>query len=222
VKYHLIIDEALKAEMSAGQAAWKADPRSAAGHQFNAAMKALKALQEGREGEYEGKRLGYGPRSYDLRDTAQIKVPVFEEYKDNGWPMGPSHRMTYREFDPLPKVEGGKVVPDTEARPFRHVVAFAHRSEDPAAITGERLGREQGRPDRALYGLTGGGRPSVGPRRDAGQTTPHRTQVPPDLLHAARLLSGSPPAGTAPRPEPAPRANVNRARGPGTGRSEER
>lgn len=106
MRYHLIVDEALKAEMSAGQAAWKADPRSDAGRQFNAAMKALKALQEGREGEYEGKQLGYGPRSYDLRDTAQIKVPVFEEYKDNGWPMGPSHRMTYREFDPLPKVEG--------------------------------------------------------------------------------------------------------------------
>lgn len=222
MRYHLIVDEALKAEMNAGHAAWKADPRSDAGREFNAAMKALKALQEEREGEYEGKQLGYGPRSYDLRDTAEIKVPVFDEYKDNGWPMGPSHRMTYREFEPLPKVEGGRVVPDPEAQAFRHVVAFVHRSEDPAAVTGERLGRERGRPDRALYGLSGGGRPSVGPRQESGQTTPHRIQVPPDLLQAARMLSGSPPAGSGPKPGSAPQANVNRSPGPGASRSKER
>ena len=79
----------------------------------------LKALQEGRESEYEGKQLGYGPNSYDLRDAAQIKVPVFDEYKSNGWPLGPSHRMTYREFEPLPRVEGDRVVTDPADRPYR-------------------------------------------------------------------------------------------------------
>jgi hypothetical protein len=61
VKYYLIIDERLKSEIDVLYAAWKADPRSDAGREFDAVMKALKALQEGREEEYEGKQLSYGP-----------------------------------------------------------------------------------------------------------------------------------------------------------------
>jgi len=222
MRYHLIVDEAMKPELNAGHAAWKADPRSDAGRAFNAAMKAMKALQEGREGEYVGKRLTSGPGSYDLTDCAELKVPVFDEYKDNGWPLGPSHRLTYREFDPLPRVEDGRVVADPDARPYRHVVAFEHRADDPAAITGERLGRTRGLLEPELHGLGGGARPSVGPQREGSPTTPHRIPVPGDLLKQAQILRDSPPAGTAPKPAAAPQANVNRQPGPGPSRSKDR
>jgi hypothetical protein len=222
VRYLLIVDERLKPELDAGYAAWKTDPRSDAGREFNAAMKAMKALQEGREGEYVGKRLASGRGSYDLRDTAELKVAVFDEYKDNGWPLGPSHRLTYREFDPLPKVEDGRVVADPDARPYRHVIAFAHRADDPAAITGQRLGRSRGLLEPGLYGVGGGVRPSVGPQREGAPTTPHRIPVPGDLLKQAQILRDSPPAGTAPKPPSAPQANVNPASGAGPSKSQER
>lgn len=124
-------------------------------------------------------------------------MPVVDEYKTNGWPMGPSHRLTYREFDPLPRVEGNRVVTDPNAQPYRHVVAFAHRADDPAAITGERLGRGRGIPQRELQGLTGGGRPDVGPQRQGVQTTPHRIPMPAGLIRQAAILRDSPPAGSA-------------------------
>ncbi|TCC33539.1 hypothetical protein [Kribbella sindirgiensis] len=222
MRYLLIVDEGLKPELDAGYAAWKADPRSDAGREFNAAMRAMKALQEGREGEYDGKRLTSGPGSHDLRDCAEVKVPVFEEYKDSGWPLGPSHRLTYREFDPLPRVEDGRVVADPDAQPYRHVVAFAHRADDPAAITGQRLGRTRGLLDPELHGLGAGERPSIGPQRDGAPTTPHRIPVPGDLLKQAQILRDSPPAGTKPRPTAAPQANVNRPPGPGTSKSKDR
>jgi hypothetical protein len=222
VKYHLIVDERLKSEIDVLHAAWKVDPRSDAGREFDAVMKALKALQDGREAEYGGKRLTSGPGSYDLRDCAQLKVPVFDEYKDNGRPLGPSHRLTYREFDPLPRVEDGRVVAGPDARPYRHVVAFVHRGDDPAAVTGDRLGRTRGLLQPELHGLGGGERPSVGPQREGAPTTPHRIPVPGDLLKVAQILRDSPPAGTAPRPASAPEANVNRAPGPGASKSKER
>lgn len=223
MRYHLILHKELRAHINALSKSHERDPRSDEGREYVAVIKALKALQEGREGEYEGKQLGYGPQSHDLRDCAELKVPVFEEYKTNGWPLGPSHRVTFREFDPLPRVEDGRVVPDPDARPYRHVIAFVHRADDPAAITGERLGREVGQRQPELHGLTGGGRPSVGKDLRAGiQTTPHRIPVPGDLLRQAQILRDSPPAGTGPKPAPAPQANVNRPSAPGTSKSKDR
>ncbi|MFG1907842.1 hypothetical protein [Kribbella sp. NPDC048928] len=45
-----------------------------------------------------------------------------------------------REFDALPKVEDGRVVPDLGAQPYRQPIVFAHRTQDPAGIAGRRLG----------------------------------------------------------------------------------
>ncbi|WP_427894893.1 hypothetical protein ACQHIV_15505 [Kribbella sp. GL6] len=222
MRYHLIVDEGVKPELDAGHRAWKAGPDSDAGREFNAAMKAMKALQEGREGDYVGKRLTSGPGSHDLRDCAELKVPVFDEYADNGRALGPSHRLVYREFDPLPKIEDGRVVADPDALPYRHVVAFAHRADDPAAIAGGRLGRTRGLLEPGLHGVGSGERPSVGPQREGVPTTPARGPLPPDLLQAARMLRGSPPPGTAPAPAAAPQANVNRPPGPGASKSRER
>jgi hypothetical protein len=196
MRYQLILHQDLRAHIDHLHEERKRDPGGDAAKEYVAVIKGLKALQEGRESEYHGKQLGYGPRSYDLRDCAELKVPVFEEFKTNGWPMGPSHRLTYREFDPLPKVEGNRVVTDPNAMPYRHVVAFEHRANDPAAVTGERLRRQRGFPVRDLQGLTGGGRPSIGPQQPGVQTTPHRMPVPPDLVRQAAILRDSPLAGS--------------------------
>ncbi|MGW6198376.1 hypothetical protein ACWF0M_19680 [Kribbella sp. NPDC055110] len=221
--YHLIFDEELRQEINRLSAEYKRDPDSTAGREYVGVINAIKALQSGREDAYEGKQLGYGPQSHDLRDCAELKVPVVDEFTPGGYRRGPSHRLIYREFDPLPTVQDGRVVQDPDAKPYRHVISFGHRSDDPAATAGQRLGRSRGERDRDLYGLTGGGRPAVGPdRREGVQTTPHRTPVPSDLLHAARLLSGSPPPGTAPKPTAAPEANVNRPAPPAPSKSKDR
>jgi hypothetical protein len=166
--------------------------------------------------------LGYGPSSHDLRDCAELKVPVFDERTARGERLGPSHRVTYREFEPLPKVEDGRVVSDPSALPFRHVVAFEHRASDPAARTGERLARSRGLPVRDLAGL-GGGRPSVGPQRPGVRTTPNRIPVPRDLLDAARQLSGTAPAADAVRaPNAAGDAAARRTQGPARGPQRDR
>ncbi|WP_350277219.1 hypothetical protein [Kribbella sp. HUAS MG21] len=221
--YHLIFDDDLRQEMNRLSAEYKRDPNSPSGREYVGVINAMKALQSGREDAYVGKQLGYGPDSHDLRDCAELKVPVVDEFTPGGFPRGPSHRLVYREFDPLPTVQDGRVVPDPTGTPYRHVISFGHRKDDPAATAGERLGRQRGEPARELYGLTGGGRPSVGPQRDGAQTTPVRLPMPPDLMQqAGKILQGSPPAGTAPRPAAAPQANIHRPPGPGTAKSKER
>lgn len=210
MKYHLIIHPDLKQDMDRLYQAFKQDQNSPQGREFQAAVDALKALREGRESEYQGKQLGYGPGSHDLRDAAELKVPVVQEYSDHGRPLGPSHRLVYREFEPLPTVENGQVVRDPNARAYREALNFTARSDDPAAVAGQRLGRDRGMPQPELQGIAGGGRPDVGPQRPGVQTTPHRVPVPKDLLRQAAILRDSPPAGTAPKPSSAPAANVNR------------
>jgi hypothetical protein len=222
VNYHLIIHDDFKRDMDRWHAEWKQDPNSPGGREFQASIDALRALREGRETDYQGKQLGYGPQSHDLRDCAELKVPVTQEFTPGGYARGPSHRLVYREFEPLPSVQDGRVVQDPNAQPYRQAVAFAHRSQDPAAIAGERLGRERGMPQRELHGLSGGGRPDVGPQRQGVQTTPHRIGVPPDLIRQAAILRDSPPAGTKAAPQAAPQAKVNRPEGPGREQSQER
>ncbi|MFF0340482.1 hypothetical protein [Kribbella sp. NPDC004875] len=219
MNYRLTVHPELRQEVNKLYAAWKQDPNSAAGREFAAFREGMEALRDGREGDYIGKQLSYGPSSHDLRDAAEIKVDVFDEGGTAARPR-PSHRMVYREFDPLPKIEDGRVVRDPNAQPVRQIVAYNHRSMDPAAIAGERLGRRRGMQEPSLHGLSGGGRPSVGPQRPGVQTTPHRQPMPQDVLQ--QILRDSPPAGTAPPPAAAPQANVNRPSGPGATRSKER
>jgi hypothetical protein len=221
VSYYLIVHPELKQEIDRLYVAWKQDPGSDAAQEFNAAMKSLAALRDGREGEYQGKQLGYGPGSHDLRDAAELKVAVYEEFTPGGHPRGPSHRLVYREFEPLPEVVGDRVIKDPEAMPYRQALVFDHRANDPAAIAGERLGRVRGLPDRNLHGLTGGGRPSEGPQQPGVQTTPHRIPVPPDLIRQAAILRDSPPAGSraTPRTE---QGEAPPGRGHESGRSQPR
>jgi hypothetical protein len=222
-RYHLLIHPDLRAQINALSEARKQDPGSDAAKEYVAAIKGMQALARGEEAGYEGKQLGYGPGSHDLRDAAELKVPVFQESNDRGRPMGPSHRLIYREFEPMPTVEDGRVVSDPNALPYRQVVAFDHRSKDPAAIAGERLGRVRGMPERDLHGIAGGGRPSVGPQQQGVQTTPHRVPVPPDLIRQAAILRDSPPAGARAAPRTgAGEAPAKRPDGPGQSQSQER
>lgn len=66
--YHLIFDEDLRQEIDQLSAEYKRNPNSPAGQEYTGVINALKALQSGREDAYEGKQLGYGPQSHDLRD----------------------------------------------------------------------------------------------------------------------------------------------------------
>ena len=219
MKYQLVVHPELREEINRLYAAWKQDPASNAGREFEAFRDAMTALRDGREDEYIGKQLGYGRSSHDLRDAAELKVEVFAEGGTRERPR-PSHRLVYREFEPLPKVVDGRVVRDPNALPVRQIVAFNHRSMDPAAIAGERLGRERGKAESSLHGLTGGGRPDVGPQRPGVQTTPHRLPMPEDVLH--QILRDSPPAGSQPAPTAVPQAKVMRPDGPGQSQSQER
>ncbi|MET9315975.1 hypothetical protein ABZX12_29515 [Kribbella sp. NPDC003505] len=114
-KYHLIIDPELRDELRDLYARAKADPNGPAAKQFEAVRLGLSALREGREDEFAGERLGRSDNHPDLRDCAEIKIPVVEEFNRRGRSMGPSHRLTYREF------EG----PTESQLPVRQIVAFA-------------------------------------------------------------------------------------------------
>lgn len=215
----MVVHPELRTEANRLYRAWLQDSNSDAGREFEAFRDAMTALRDGYENDYIGKRLGRGSTSHDLRDAAELKVEVFDEGGTRERPR-PSHRMVYREFDPPPKIENGRVVPDPDALPVRQIIAFNHRSTDPAAIAGERLGRARGKAEESLHGLIGGGRPSVGPQRQGEPTTPIRGTLPQDVLQ--QILRDSPPAGTAPRSPAAPGARVRRAGGPGAAESKER
>lgn len=86
--YHLIFHDDLRQEINRLSAEYKRDPDSPGGREYVGVINATKALQSGREDAYEGKRLGYGPQSHDLRDCAELKVPVVQETTPGGFPRG--------------------------------------------------------------------------------------------------------------------------------------
>ncbi|MGW7685857.1 hypothetical protein ACWGID_34250 [Kribbella sp. NPDC054772] len=150
MKYQLTVHPELRQEINRLHAAWKQDPNSDAGREFVAFRDAMAALRDGREGEYIGKQLSYGPSSHDLRDAAEIKVDVFDEGGTAECPR-PSHRLVYREFEPLPKIENGRVVRDPNAQTGR-------AATDPPRQPAGRYGATPGR--RA----PGKREPALGPR----------------------------------------------------------
>ena len=84
--YHLIFDEDLRQEIDRLSAEYRRDPNSPAGREYVGVINAIKALQSGRQDAYEGKQLGYGPQSHDLRDCAELKVPVVAEFTPGEFP----------------------------------------------------------------------------------------------------------------------------------------
>ncbi|WP_327636121.1 hypothetical protein OHB24_39750 [Kribbella sp. NBC_00482] len=205
-KYHLVLDPELRDELRELHARAQADPNGAAAKQFEAVRVALSALREGRETEFAGERLGRSDNHPDLRDCAEIKIPVVEEFNRRGRPMGPSHRVTYREF------EG----PTESSLPVRQVVAFAPRKDGEIFdVTANRLGRSKGVALDKLDHLPTV-RPVTGPDKEADRlVTPPRMQLPPDLAQAFKALEGlPPPTSTSPtttnHPPALPRRTPNR------------
>jgi hypothetical protein len=165
-------------------------PDSLRGREFRALKLGLQALAEGREDEYDGKRLGYSPGHHDLRDCAELKVPVIPESR-HGQDLGPSHRLIYREFEA-----------DDGGPPYREAVCFAPRGSDlPFHIAGTRLGREVGRPVPELANLPNH-RPAF-QRGAAEPTGPPRLPLPPDLRKALAAASNIAPARGAVSEQPA-------------------
>lgn len=218
--FRLIVRPEVRRQITAWAATMKdqnatPDVRAAAAEKFEAATTALAALRDGRDGAYNGKRLGFGRDSHDLSDCAEYKVPVGQR-PDH---PAPNHRLIYREFeDPWRnQIVDGRAVPNPDSTPFREVVAFEHRgsSPDPAAIAGQRLGRTRGMPVQSLNHIRGD-KPSVGPQRADAPRTPPRTAMPPDVMKAARALYGTAPAGGAVNaPNAANQVAANRKTAPG-------
>jgi hypothetical protein len=188
-KYHLILDPELRDELRELQARAQADPNGPAARQFEAARIALSALREGREAEFAGERLGRSDNHPDLRDCAEIKIPVVAEFNRRGRPMGPSHRVTYREF------EG----PTESSLPVRQVIAFSPRKNGEIFdVTANRLGRTKGVALDELDHLPTV-RPTTGPEKEADRpVVPPRMPLPANLAQALKALDGLPPPTSAP------------------------
>lgn len=189
-KYHLILDPDLQAELRELHARAQADPNGVAAKQFEAVRIALSALREGREAEFAGERLGRSDNHPDLRDCAEIKIPVVEEFNRRGRPMGPSHRVTYREFDGATE----------SSLPVRQVIAFAPRKNGEVFdVTANRLGRSKGVALDELDHLPTV-HPATGPAKDLDRPiAPPRMALPPDLAQSIKALEGiAPPTSTSP------------------------
>lgn len=146
-------------------------------------LDAFDALREGRESDFAGRRLGRSPKHFDLRDCAEIKVPIVQEFTRAGRPLGPSHRMIYREFEP----------PAGDARPVREVVGFGRRANGEVFMeTAQNLNRRRGSSVDALKRLPNT-EPAVGPNKDPNRpVTPVRLPLPQDVAAAlATSVRGS-------------------------------
>ncbi|MEU4293830.1 hypothetical protein AB0E63_36900 [Kribbella sp. NPDC026596] len=135
------------------------------------ALKAgLRAIANGEEEHFEGKRLGF--TTHDLSDCAEIKLPVIPESRGNR-ELGSSHRLLYREFEPE---DGGP--------PYREVVCFEHRGGNrPFDVAAKRLGRAVGVRRQTLHALGA-----------SSDIAPVRQPLPPDLRKALAAASGVAPA----------------------------
>lgn len=178
-QYRLLLKPEVMQQLAAlSHAAKTQQPGGLRHREFQALKQGLRALADGREEDFDGKRLGH--RRHDLSDCAEIKLDVVPETRHN-IELGPSHRLIYREFE---SDDGGP--------PYREVVAFAHRKDDrPFDEAARRLDRQTGVRSRTT--------------RVTGQPpgiAPIRQPLPPDLRRALAAASGIVPARTAPNPRP--------------------
>jgi len=97
-QYRLLLKDQLMQQLTALSRAAKSQPGGLRDREFRALKTGLRALAEGREVAFDGKRLGYSPEHHDLSDCAEIKLPVIQETRHNH-DLGPSHRLIYREFE---------------------------------------------------------------------------------------------------------------------------
>lgn len=184
-QYRLLVKPDVRRQFVALSQAAASQPDSLRGRELHALKLGLRALAEGREAEYDGKRLGFSPNHHDLRDCAEIKLDVIPESR-SGRDLGASHRLLYREFE---AEDGGP--------PYREVVCFEPRRGDrPFIVAANRLDRTLGVAMDNLSHLRSN-RPTVGPQQATGPIAPPRLPLPPDLRKALAVASNVAPAAGA-------------------------
>lgn len=184
-QYRLLLRKEVMQQLAAlSRAAETQGPGGLRTREFRGLQVGLRALADGHEEEYDGKRLSH--HRHDLSDCAEIKLAVIPETRHN-IELGPSHRLIYREFEPE---DGGL--------PYRQVVAYAHRGADrPFEEAASRLGRQSGTRLRVV-------RPAITPDNHPPSTVaPIRQPLPPDLRIALAAASNVAPASGAVRRAPA-------------------
>lgn len=135
--YRVVLHPDLAKERAALETAATKDPNGPEAKQLTQLDKGLDALAEGREAEFDGKRMHSIPSKYaEIGDHAELKIPVTQDVAPNGYVFpGASHRLTYQE------AEGTKEDPT----PVRRAVAFEPRKGgQPFTVTGQRHGRAVG------------------------------------------------------------------------------
>jgi hypothetical protein len=191
-EYRLLIRPEVKLQLATlKRAAETQQPGGLRDREYQALTLGLRAIVNGREEHFNGKRLGY--TTHDLSDCAEIKLGVVPEIRRNR-ELGPSHRLIYREFA---AEDGGP--------PYREVIAFEPRKNDrPFRVAAARLGREAGVRSETVRVAT---RRALGTIAQSGRAAPIRQPLPPDLRKAVAAASGvaHPSGATKPRaPTPQP------------------
>lgn len=200
-QYRILMRPEVLQQLAALSHAAQTQPDSLREREFRALKAGLRAIANGEEESFDGKRLGYSPDHHDLRDCAEIKLPVVTEARYNR-DLGPSHRLLYREFEP-----------DDGGPPYREVISFAHRGDDrPFKEAATRLDRAHGVKHQVLDGISNT-RPRRG-QRPSGQAAPVRQPLPPELAKALAAASSVAPASGATSSRSAPKVAAAAAREP--------
>ncbi|TCC17136.1 hypothetical protein [Kribbella sindirgiensis] len=176
-QYRLLVNQELLLYLRELERAAATQPGSLRARELRALRAGLRAIANGEEADFEGKRLRFA--THDLSDCAEIKLPVIPETRGSQ-ELGASHRLIYREFQPE---DGGL--------PYREAICFEHRKNDrPFEVAAKRLGREASVRRNTLK--------SYGASSDIA---PIRQALPQDLRIALAAASNVAPASGAVRTE---------------------
>jgi hypothetical protein len=187
-QYRLLVRREVRQQLAELQrAAESQQPGGLRDREFRALRLGLRALANGEEESFNGKRLR--DAAHDLSDCAEIKLSVIPESRGNQ-ELGPSHRLVYREFEPE---DGGP--------PYREVISFEPRKDDRAfKIAAARLDRPLGFKLDAFQSPI-----AADPSHDQHPSTPAaplRQPLPPDLRKALAAASDIAPARGAVTAQP--------------------
>jgi hypothetical protein len=179
-QYRLLVHHDLLLYLRELERAAATQPGSLRHRELRALKAGLRAIANGDEADFEGKRLRFA--AHDLSDCAEIKLPVIPESRGNH-ELGASHRLVYREFQ---SEDGGP--------PYREAICFEHRKDDrPFDIAAKRLNRE-----------TAVRRDTVKTYGASSDIAPVRQTLPPDIRRALAAASNVAPARGAVTTQPAP------------------
>lgn len=183
-QFRLFVRRRVKRQLQALSAGVAHDPHGPAAARLSALLSALETVEAGQEMSLDGKRLGYSSQHYDLRDCAEIKVPIVQEFSREGRPLGPSHRLIYREF----------FAPDDEQLPVREVICCEPRADGLAfEIAARDLGRIRTIEFDELRDLPNIA-PALGPNKDRERpSAPPRLPLPPEIAVALGTMVRSRP-----------------------------